>query len=60
RTVGNPLRRPLHLCPSCLGVTRDLSITTCPDCHVELLARVPISGQRPVVASGRFPARTAH
>jgi predicted RNA-binding Zn-ribbon protein involved in translation (DUF1610 family) len=40
-TVRPQLKRPVHLCPSCFGVTRDLAMFECPECGTELIARIP-------------------
>lgn len=50
------VHRPVHVCPECLGVTRDLAIVSCPDCEVELVARVPIG--RAAGGSAVGPARS--
>jgi hypothetical protein len=53
--TGTPvlaLRRPVHVCPSCLGVTRQLDLHACPDCDIELLERVPISDRVACAVSG--------
>lgn len=56
RRTDRMIARPVHLCPSCLGVTRDLDMLDCPDCQVELVARVPLTTGRPSAASSSSPA----
>jgi predicted RNA-binding Zn-ribbon protein involved in translation (DUF1610 family) len=51
------VKRPVHLCPDCFGVTRDLDILECPECGTELIARIPMSAHGPALVAGALGAR---